>query len=109
MCSFPRESPPRRESRRFAAFAELPLDSGDGVSYLRWSRGPTVDVDTPLTPGDVFAPEVDLADVEAYTAVDNPPLYLQSITYGRRVIFSIESDETSEAVQAALDVALKSG
>lgn len=69
----------------------------------------TVDVDTPLTPGDVFAPEVDLADVEAYTAVENPPLYLQSITYGRRVIFSIESDESSEAVQAALDVALKSG
>lgn len=69
----------------------------------------TVDVDTPLTPADVFAAEVDLADVEAYTAVENPPMYLQSITYGRRVIFSIESNETSEAVQAALDVALKSG
>ncbi|MBI4955510.1 MAG: thiol-activated cytolysin family protein [Myxococcales bacterium] len=67
----------------------------------------TIDVDAPTTPKDFFTDDVTVDDLLPYTGNDNPPLYVQSITFGRRVLFSIESDETASAVKAALEATYK--
>lgn len=67
----------------------------------------TIDVDTPTTPKDFFDPSVTVDDLEPYVDQASPPLYIQSITYGRRVIFSIESNDSAETVKAALEAAYK--
>ena len=69
----------------------------------------TVDMDTPLQPADLFSPEVSVEQLGDFMAVDNPPMYVQSMTYGRRAVFSIESTHSAEEVQAALDVTIKAG
>ena len=69
----------------------------------------TVDMDTPLQPADLFSPEVTVEQLGDFMAVDNPPMYVQSMTYGRRAVFSIESTHSAEEVQAALDVTIKAG
>lgn len=67
----------------------------------------TIDVDSPLTPKDFFDESVELDDLLPYADVASPPLYVQSITFGRRVIFSVESDESASAVKAALQATYK--
>lgn len=67
----------------------------------------TVDMDTPLNPADFFRPEVRVEQLDAFMGVDNPPMYLQSLTYGRRAVFSIESTENVEAVHAALSATIQ--
>jgi len=62
----------------------------------------TIDVDTQERPADFFGPNVTVDDLSSFIAAGNPPLYVQSITYGRRVIFTVESSESAQAVQAAL-------
>ncbi len=62
----------------------------------------TIDVDTPPTPKDFFAPDVTLAQLQQYMGEGNPPMYVQSITFGRRVVFSVETDESTENIAAAL-------
>jgi len=62
----------------------------------------TIDVDTHAQPSAFFAPSVSIEDVEPWADAVSPPLYVQSITYGRRVIFSIETNEEASAVEAAL-------
>jgi thiol-activated cytolysin len=68
----------------------------------------TIDVDSPTTPKDFFDPAVTVDDLKPYADASSPPLYIQSITYGRRVLFSIESDETAENIKAALEATYKS-
>ncbi len=63
----------------------------------------TVDVDTHATPADFFAYGTTVEDVEPWMSEDSPPLYVQSITYGRRVIFSVQTDRTASEVRAALE------
>lgn len=63
----------------------------------------TVDVDTPKKPSDFFADGTTVEDLEPYVSADNPPLYVQSITYGRRVIFSIQTERSASEVKAALE------
>ena len=63
----------------------------------------TVDVDAPARPADVFDPSVTLEDVEAVAGDGNPPVYVSSITYGRMVVFTFESDTTSEDLGGALE------
>ncbi len=63
----------------------------------------TIDVDIPGLPADFFTDDVDVEQLETYTGVDNPPMYVQSITYGRRVIFSLESYRSEEEIRFALE------
>lgn len=63
----------------------------------------TVDVDTPAQPADFFVDGTTPDDIDPLLDDGEPPLYVQSITYGRRVIFSIESDASADQVKAALE------
>jgi thiol-activated cytolysin len=65
----------------------------------------TIDVDTPTTPADFFGPNVTVDQIDDFVNQGNPPVYVQSITYGRRVVFSIESSESAEEIEAALKAA----
>ena len=67
----------------------------------------TIDEDAPTTPKDFFDPSVTVEDLEPYCGAGNPPLYVQSITFGRRVLFSIESNESADSVKAALEASYK--
>jgi hypothetical protein len=63
----------------------------------------TIDIDVPGLPSDFFADDVTVPELEVFTGYDNPPMYVQSITYGRRVIFAIESTYTMEEIRVAFD------
>jgi thiol-activated cytolysin len=69
----------------------------------------TVDLDAPARPSDFFAGSVTLADVEARVDAGNPPLYVASVTYGRMVVFTFESEYSSEEMNAALEFAYAGG
>ncbi|MEZ4400797.1 MAG: thiol-activated cytolysin family protein [Kofleriaceae bacterium] len=69
----------------------------------------TVDLDAPARPSDFFSDAVTLADVEARLPDGNPPLYVSSVTYGRMVVFTFESEYSAEEMQAALDFAYSGG
>lgn len=68
----------------------------------------TIDVDTPAMPSDLFAPEVTLDEVKQFMGVDNPPMYVQSITFGRRSVMSIKTSHSLEQVKTAFSAAIKS-
>jgi hypothetical protein len=63
----------------------------------------TIDVDTPGLPSDLFTEEVSLEQIETFMGDDNPPMYVQSITFGRRVIFAVESTHSENEVRFALE------
>lgn len=63
----------------------------------------TVDVDTPQNPADFFASGVTAKDLSAFVGADNPPLYIQSITYGRRAFFFLETDATYSEIKTSLE------
>lgn len=63
----------------------------------------TIDVDVPGLPSDFFTDEVGVPELQTFTGEDNPPMYVQSITYGRRVIFSLESTHSAQEIRFALD------
>lgn len=63
----------------------------------------TVDVDTPNTPSDFFVAGTTVEQLKPWVSEGNPPLYVQSITYGRRVIFSIQTDRSATEIKAALE------
>ena len=69
----------------------------------------TVDLDAPARPSDFFAASVTLDDVQDRVGADNPPLYVASITYGRMVVFTFESEYSAEEMEAALDFAYSGG
>jgi thiol-activated cytolysin len=69
----------------------------------------TVDLDAPLAPSAVFAPTVTLDDVSAEINPQHPPVYVASVTYGRMVLFTFESQYSSEEMGAALDFAYSGG
>lgn len=66
----------------------------------------TIDVDAPARPADLLAPEVTLQDVQLAAPFGNPPMYVQSISFGRRVLFALETDSSLEAIVAAVDAAV---
>ena len=68
----------------------------------------TIDIDAPIEPADFFTEEVAVDDLLPFMDASSPPLYVQSITYGRRVIFTVESSESADKVRAALDAAYES-
>ena len=68
----------------------------------------TVDLDVPLRPSALFADGVSVEDFEGYAGEGNPPVYVVSISYGRRVLFGLESNESMERIAAAVDAAVAS-
>ena len=62
----------------------------------------TIDVDTPQRPADLFGPSVTAGQIAEFVSSDSPPLYVQSITYGRRVLFTIESDDTFDEIDTSV-------
>jgi thiol-activated cytolysin len=69
----------------------------------------TVDVDAPASPSAVFAPGTELADVQELVRPGSPPLYVSSITYGRMILFTFESEYSADEVGAALDFVYRGG
>lgn len=68
----------------------------------------TIDLDAPLRPSAMFDGHVSVEDLQSYMGDGNPPVYVQSISYGRRVLFGLETNESLEAVTAAIDAAVAS-
>jgi len=62
----------------------------------------TVDADLPTRPSDHFAPSVTTEELQASVGLGNPPLAVRSVTYGRRVLFALESDASTEELGAAV-------
>ena len=69
----------------------------------------TVDLDAPSTPSSVLDPAVSLADVKAHMDETRPPAYVSSVTYGRMVVFTFESEYSAEEMGAALEFAYSGG
>jgi thiol-activated cytolysin len=69
----------------------------------------TVDLDAPGAPSAIFAPNVQLEDVQAKLDEAHPPVYVSSVTYGRMVVFTFESEYSAEEMGAALDFAYSGG
>lgn len=58
----------------------------------------TVTMDYPTNPSDVFADDVTLSQVESAFNSNTPPAYVHSVSYGRIIMFRMESNyEISEA------------
>ena len=64
----------------------------------------TVTMETPDNPADVFGKGVTLPDVQAQAGTNTPPGYVQSVTYGRFIMFRMEasSEFSASEVEAAL-------
>lgn len=69
----------------------------------------TVDLDAPATPSAMFDPNVTLAEVKQHMDEQRPPVYVSSVTYGRMVLFTFESEYSAEEMGAALDFAYAGG
>ncbi|HZJ65704.1 MAG TPA: thiol-activated cytolysin family protein [Kofleriaceae bacterium] len=69
----------------------------------------TVDLDAPSSPSAMFPPTIELADVQARMDAQRPPVYVSSVTYGRLVLFTFESQYSAEEMSAALDFAYSGG
>jgi thiol-activated cytolysin len=69
----------------------------------------TVDLDAPESPSSLFAPTVRLADVQEKMDAEHPPAYVSSVTYGRMVVFTFESEYSNTEMGAALDFAYSGG
>jgi thiol-activated cytolysin len=69
----------------------------------------TVDLDAPSTPSAMLDPNVTLAEVKQHMDETRPPVYVSSITYGRMVLFTFESEYSAEEMGAALEFAYSGG
>jgi len=69
----------------------------------------TVDLDAPAAPSALFAHDIGLADIQAKIDAQRPPVYVSSVTYGRMVLFTFESQYSAEEMSAALDFAYSGG
>lgn len=66
----------------------------------------TVDMDVPSRPAEMFAQGTTVDDLSPHMDADSPPMYVQSIVYGRRVLFGIETNASFETISAAIGLAL---
>jgi thiol-activated cytolysin len=69
----------------------------------------TVDLDAPKNPSDLFGSDVSLGEVQGKMTAEHPPAYVTSITYGRMVVFTFESQYSATEMGAALDFAYSGG
>ena len=65
----------------------------------------TVTMDTPSSPGSVFATSVTNAQVEAAIGSDTPPAYVSSVSYGRIIMVRMETTNTDKSIN--LDAVLE--
>jgi len=69
----------------------------------------TVDLDAPQSPSALLGRGVTLDEVQEKMDEQHPPAYVSSITYGRMVVFTFESQYSSTELGAALDFAYSGG
>jgi len=69
----------------------------------------TVDLDAPSSPSQLFGPNVRLEEVASKMDAEHPPAYVASVTYGRMVVFTFESEYSSQEMGAALEFAYSGG
>jgi thiol-activated cytolysin len=69
----------------------------------------TVDLDAPEQPSSMLATTVSLAEVQSKMKDSNPPLYVSSVSYGRMVVFTFESEYSADEMAAALEFAYSGG
>jgi len=62
----------------------------------------TMVYEKPTSYDQVFAPEVSSKDLEPYMSDNNPPVYISSVTYGRRFYLLIESTSGVEKMKASI-------
>ncbi|MFP2927074.1 thiol-activated cytolysin family protein [Pyxidicoccus sp. 3LG] len=65
----------------------------------------TVSFETPNDPTAVFASSVTAGELAPYVYAGNPPGYVSSVSYGRRLLVKFESEESSTMLSATLDAA----
>ena len=58
----------------------------------------SVTMDSPDSPGSMFAGNVSLTDVQNQITNDAPPAYVSSVDYGRIIMFKIESKNVSKSI-----------
>ena len=69
----------------------------------------TVDLDAPASPSALLAPETKLEEVQDKMDETRPPVYVSSVTYGRMVLFTFESEYSATEMGAALEFAYSGG
>jgi thiol-activated cytolysin len=67
----------------------------------------TLSLDTPTSPGALFAPTVRPHHLRPYIQGDNPPAYISSVTYGRSVILLFSSKEDYFGLYGKVRVSFK--
>lgn len=69
----------------------------------------TVDIDQPARPSDFFDDSMTLEEISTRAGPNNPPVYVSSITYGRVVLFTFESEYSAKELGAALEFVYSGG
>jgi thiol-activated cytolysin len=69
----------------------------------------TVDLDAPASPSALLSPGLTVNDVQGKMNETNPPVYVSSVTFGRMVLFTFESNYSAEEMGAALNFAYQGG
>ncbi|WP_158292066.1 thiol-activated cytolysin family protein [Paracraurococcus ruber] len=71
----------------------------------------TVSMDTPASPGAVFAPDLPMDRVRGAILADHPPAYVRSVDYGRILLVRMETTTTDTSVnlQGAFKQATQGG
>lgn len=69
----------------------------------------TVDLDAPSSPSSMFDPATTLEMVKDRMDDTRPPAYVSSVTYGRMVLFTFESQYSAQEMGAALEFAYSGG
>ncbi len=68
----------------------------------------TMIYEKPTSLDQVFAPEVTTEDLNPFISNGNPPVYISSVTYGRRLYVLIESTASSTDMEAAISATYNS-
>lgn len=69
----------------------------------------SIDLDTPASPRDLFAPDITAAQLESAMPQGSCPLYVSSVKYGMLAIMCIETEFTEQQMDLALDAAYQGG
>lgn len=97
------------DARYLGASVSASLDYSKDVNQSTYTayfvqRLFTLAVDLPERPSSLFADEVTGADLAALgIGADNLPLYIDSVSYGRILMFSFTSTDRRERIEAALE------
>lgn len=67
----------------------------------------TITMDTPEKPSSVFAKDISLTEIASKLTSETPPAYVQSVSYGRIIMFRMETTEesTDSELEAAFNYA----